>query len=108
MSAPGPYETCPFHPQSSVLSLYYNQFPIYMQKFFYHFFHVVLILCLGTVQVVICACALLQPFYIKWRMDIGYQTAYASRVHRFMLNHGQNIFSVSLKFSKCLTFRICF
>ena len=32
-----------------------------MQKCFYHFFHVVFILCLGTVYGVICACALLQP-----------------------------------------------
>lgn len=38
---------------------------------------------------------------------LGYQTAYASRVHKFMLNHGQNISSVSLKFSQHLTFRVC-
>ena len=69
MSAPRPYKTYPFHPQSSVLVLYFNQFLIYMQKCFYHFFHVVLILCLGTVYSGICACALLQLFCIKWRMD---------------------------------------
>ena len=41
ISAPRPYETYPFHPQSSALKLYCYEFFIYMQKSFYHFFHVV-------------------------------------------------------------------
>ena len=51
MSAPGPYETNPFHPPSSVHVLTKAPISVYIQKFSTYFFHMVFTMCFGTVYI---------------------------------------------------------